>query len=342
MTTINEFNNQENMNLLWEIIYDVHNSNALAQQTQITNNIAFNIKQDFDKKINMFVDSATRNNVKMDLLSLNKTFIFNYMNGLNQSQKSGEREKIIRQPLQSASLQSANLQSASSEPELITFEDIQKNKQSEFEKVLKLKQKDFQESMTNQVPETPVFKISELDKPIGGMEELIAQTLAQRNFEIEQIHNQYMNPKEAEKWLKPTPTSVNSEKGIAPIIPTQTSSSKSIVISSLDSEKRVTWGENISFEIEEKYQSNENKVNTSNIFSKLKMKNPQENNSATTSNLDTNLIENLVSNLDPTLLTNNIDIAKAIKVLQEDVKKINDDIKTINTLVGQLLENKIE
>lgn len=66
--------------------------------------------------------------------------------------------------------------------------------------------------MSVPIPEAPKFSDAELDKPIGSaMDELIARTLAQRNFEIENIHKS-ANKNEVEKWLKPAETSVKSEK----------------------------------------------------------------------------------------------------------------------------------
>ena len=49
------------------------------------------------------------------------------------------------------------------------------------------------------------------DKPIGSeMEQLIANTLKQRNFDIEQIHNQNTNIDT--NWLTSKETSLKSEK----------------------------------------------------------------------------------------------------------------------------------
>ena len=65
--------------------------------------------------------------------------------------------------------------------------------------------------MTLHVPEKPAFN-DELDKPIGEMEDLIARTLAQRNFDIEQIQ-QNVDKEKVKSFLTSQDTSIKSEKG---------------------------------------------------------------------------------------------------------------------------------
>ena len=81
-----------------------------------------------------------------------------------------------------------------------------------FEKSLAEKQNDFNSAMTISVPEAPNFNDGKLDEPIGGsMSELIARTLAQRNFDMEEIHRG-ANKEDVAKWLKPKETSTKVEK----------------------------------------------------------------------------------------------------------------------------------
>jgi hypothetical protein len=50
-----------------------------------------------------------------------------------------------------------------------------------------------------------------MDEPIGGnMAELISRTLAQRNFEMDQIHKN-TNKSDVENWLKPAETSIKND-----------------------------------------------------------------------------------------------------------------------------------
>jgi hypothetical protein len=309
-----QFINNENMNMLWEIIYDLYENDPSNQGKFINPNTTSTIKQNFIINSNNFIENAIKANSQMDLLTLNKTFISNYINSMSNNSK---RETSIT-PIKSIKIEKA-------EPELITFEEIQKNRRNEFDEILKLKQKDFENSMKNPVPEPVEFKVGDIDKPIGEMEDLIARTVAQRNFEIEQIHNQYSNSKDAEKWLHSQETSLQSEKTPIKAMsfneryePAPTSISLQDNLKENDNNKHVRWSDNITINIEER---NESPRKTSNIFNKLKMKsndNSEKNSS------------------------NNDELMDSIKNIQADIIFIKENFKSINTLLGQILENKID
>jgi hypothetical protein len=207
---------------------------------------------------------VVQKNEKMDCLNLNKIFITNYVGSLESQNTS-----TIAAPGQIVPVK----QESQPEPQLITFEEIQNNKRTTFEKELKLKQRDFENSMVNAVPEIPNFKVGTIDKPISEMEDLIARTLAQRNYEIDQIHNQHMNPQEAEKWLHPQETSVKAEK-----LPIRAAPPTSKQVNTIEENKtidrHVSWGENLTFDIQEIQVHDPIKTSSQlpNIFSKLKMK----------------------------------------------------------------------
>ena len=95
----------------------------------------------------------------------------------------------------------------------VTAEDIQATRMSDFEKQFQQKQTEFSSAMTMQVPDKPKFN-DEADHPISEMEDLIARTLAQRNFDIDQIH-QNLDREKGEGFLKSQETSLKSEKNIS-------------------------------------------------------------------------------------------------------------------------------
>jgi hypothetical protein len=302
--TIEEFKSDENIGLLWEIILDVNNGKSQSVE---------NIKLDFLFKVGKFIEiMVVQKNEKMDCLNLNKIFITNYVGSL-ESQSTISNQSSINSQKQS-------------EPELITFEEIQNSKRSSFEKELKLKQIDFEKSMVNPVPEVPNFKVGTIDKPISEMEELIARTLAQRNYEIDQIHSQHMNPKEAEKWLHPQETSVKAEKlpiRAAPPTTKSETNSESKIEENKFSDKHVTWGENLTFDIQEIIPHGLETTSTSkelpNIFSKLKMK-PNTNPNQSSDNQDNQISQE----------------NDAIKKLQDDVFLINKKIDNMMSILEKL------
>jgi isocitrate dehydrogenase kinase/phosphatase len=88
-----------------------------------------------------------------------------------------------------------------------------------------------------------------------------------------------------------------------------------------DDNKHVTWGNNITFNIEER---NETDKTTSTIFSKLKIRKFEKPEPVSKDNNESN--------------DNNDELMQIIKNLQEDVGNLKDNLKNINTILGQLLE----
>jgi hypothetical protein len=95
----------------------------------------------------------------------------------------------------------------------ITFEDIQNDRMSLFEKEFNKKQDEFTNAMTLQVPPVPKFSDT-LDEPISEIELEIKRIKEQRNYDIEIINNTNKNSNTAvdENWLKPQETSIKNEK----------------------------------------------------------------------------------------------------------------------------------
>jgi hypothetical protein len=132
-----------------------------------------------------------------DLMSLNKMFIETILQKLSNPQPPALK---LREP----TIEVKN-------PRSITAEDIHASRMNEFEKQFAERQNEFSRAMTTHVPEKPTFN-DELDKPIGEMEDLIARTLAQRNFDIEQIQ-QNVDKEKVKSFLTSQDTSIKSEKG---------------------------------------------------------------------------------------------------------------------------------
>jgi hypothetical protein len=80
----------------------------------------------------------------------------------------------------------------------VTSEEIQQTKKAQFERELNVKQQEFHEAVNKVVPPVPKFQ-DDMDTPISEMEKLIAETIAQRNFEMEQIHQKHWNLKQPQE-----------------------------------------------------------------------------------------------------------------------------------------------
>ena len=175
-----DFITTENIEMIWEILLDDIKTRLKSQEQ-------------FAQARNFFINQARlfferEKNTPQNLMEMNKKFISLIMNSF--------RPVNQQPPLK----------------QLFKSEDIQAERMNAFERGLAEKKNDFMSAMSVPVPEAPKFSDSSRDEPIGGaMGELIARTLAQRNFDVESIHKT-TNKEDVEKWLKPAETSVKMEK----------------------------------------------------------------------------------------------------------------------------------
>jgi len=180
---IDNFLSKENVEMIWEVIADgdLLKNKTTEQCDEIQKQFINNIRHFFQKE-------KTQHK---NLMNMNKKFISTVI----------DRNETLRKtvPIQQQQQQ-----------QRVTAEDIQTSRMTEIEKQFQQKQSEFSNMMTLQVPEKPKFN-DNLDEPISEMESLIAKTLAQRNFDIEQIQ-QNIDKNQASTFLKSQETSLNSEK----------------------------------------------------------------------------------------------------------------------------------
>jgi hypothetical protein len=180
--SISDFISNENVELIWEIIID---TDMIKSKQNI--NVS-QMRQYFIEKTKMFYDNEK--NTYQNLTQMNKSFISLIVKDIQQIlEKSSSRQHP---------------------PAIVTAQDIQAERKNTFDKNLNQKQEEFMAAMSVPVPEVPKFN-DKMDEPIGGnMAELISRTLAQRNFEMDQIHKN-TNKSDVENWLKPAETSIKND-----------------------------------------------------------------------------------------------------------------------------------
>jgi hypothetical protein len=179
-----DFITSENIEMIWDIVLD-DIQQSLKFQEQFAHARGFFINQ-----ARLFFEREKNN--QQNLMEMNKKFITLIMNSFNT------QKRPVNNPPQSK--------------QLFKAEDIQAERLNAFERGLANKKNDFISAMSVPVPETPRFSDNTTEEPIGSaMGELIARTLAQRNFETETF-NKTSNKEHVEKWLKPAETSVKVEK----------------------------------------------------------------------------------------------------------------------------------
>ena len=216
------FNSNANLQILWDIIVedDLLKTMNKSQLNEIFNHSASSF---YEKE----------RNIQQSLVSLNKKFITQFIRSINEPKEPKE----LKESKQS-----------------VTFEELQMERKTHFEKDLAKKQNEFINAMNVPVPEAPNFSDNKKDEPIGEMASILAQTIAQRNYDIDQLHNN-VNKGEVEKWIKGENTSTKYIKIDKENIVLE----KNELIDLNVPKKQISWGPDTEIESE-----------SSNIFSKLK------------------------------------------------------------------------
>lgn len=281
MNNLQQFKTVKNVNMLWEVLLDELKINQ--QNTSLVSNV----RSVFENNISLFLSKANPNS---GLMNLNKIFLSQIVTAvnrlfpnINQQQQSTKliniSDEIINEPYK--------------------VEDIQSARQSEFESQVNQRRSEFENLAIHKKPKELDFSDKAEISKIKEMEALIAETIAKRNFEIDQINtnmntnlnlnsnlNSNPNSVSSDEWLKPNNTSVRAEKH-QPIV-SDNSQRKHKYVNVLEQEpslfltrsdstsslKKVSFneGNNVTMTIEE-YREPESQNATNiptNIFNKLK------------------------------------------------------------------------
>jgi len=185
--SIKQFTQKQNIEMLWDIVSDEEIFRFLPPDNQ------HKISQVFINNIQGFYE--VEKNKTTSLVELNKKYILLILNHIKRTY-----------PYEPSKIKIHNEQPVK---ELITFEEIQNDRKSQFERDLNKRQAEFEDSINVKIPSVPDFTDKDADKPIKEMDKLVKEMLAQRNYEVEQINRTYNEP---DNWLKPQETSLKSEK----------------------------------------------------------------------------------------------------------------------------------
>jgi hypothetical protein len=177
-----DFLTKQNVSLLWEVIMD-NDFMKNKHQTEVSQIIDI-----FNVNLKKFHDSTNNNN----LTELNKNYITVMMNFIN---------KNFNKPTPTPP----------NEKKLVTYEELQNDRLTKFEKDLNSRQQEFTSAMALPVPPTPDFS-DKKDEPLSEIEVEVKRYMAQRNYDVEQLNKTLVNDNQASSWLKPQETSLKAEK----------------------------------------------------------------------------------------------------------------------------------
>jgi hypothetical protein len=264
--SIKQFNQKENIQMLWDIISDEEIFKFLAPdiQSKIYNIFINNIQGFFE------VEKYNSNS----LVELNKKYIVLVMSHV-QKNYSYKPSKIT-------------IHNEPPSKELITFEEIQNDRKSQFERDLTRRQEEFEDSMSLKTPPVPEFSDpkGKTDTPIKEIDKILKEMQAQRNYEVEQINRTYNTSNQVDNWLKPQETSLKNEKMMKPELKLEETqniqNNRFKYLNSLDSnispnneKKSVSFSNNDEIKT---FDSELEDEEDSNIFSKLKKIDKKEDN----------------------------------------------------------------
>lgn len=162
------FINSENVFMLWDIISE---NPTISNQTKSS---IEEISQLFVAQAIPFFEKETVHQKNISLLELNKKYMIYFIDHIKSTSGNRFMSKIKIHddiPFQ----------------EPITFQEIQKMKETEFNTRLNHLSRDFREANTLKIPELPNFRDEYQDKPIVNMDENIKQMIQQRQYEFTYI-----------------------------------------------------------------------------------------------------------------------------------------------------------
>lgn len=342
-TTLQEqFNNKQNLNLLWDVLLDefhINNSNK---------NLLNNVKIVFESNINPFISRA---NPRASIMELNKNFLSQVVLAVNRLFPNLKNQQTIKRI-------------TISNEEVIEpykIEDIQASRQSEFDKDLEQKRIDMENYLIPQKPKELDFSDKHFDSKITSMDSLISEKMAQRNLELEELQNNFNVTDSAANWLTPKETSLKNEKTMFESRNFNAQSDNSnikLLVNEIDKTsqitKKVSWSDNNN-SIEQK--------ETINIFNKLKKQTTLESNNNNNNNNNNALDdekqylqqksmplpsvkqEEIIRNSATLITSNNEPVlpkTEIIKQLNEINKKIDNLYEIINKLTNLMETNLME
>jgi hypothetical protein len=198
------FLNNENVKLLWDVVID---EDIIKRQSREFQENMLNL---FRTNLKGFYDVESQKTTS--LVDMNKKYILLILNHAN---------KQIAQITQNVKPEYRKIKILDELPqkkvnELITYEEIQNDKRSQFDKDLNRRQEEFTNSMALPVPPVPKFTDNLEEGPINEIEKAIKELTSQRNYDVEQISktiNANLNSNSnVDNWLTPQETSVKTDK----------------------------------------------------------------------------------------------------------------------------------
>ena len=305
---VSAFSGNENKALLWSVLHGGGKFNGIPD-SQVPA-----IKEIFEQTIHNMSEHCRRLNQPVNLNAINKEAVVIICKKIEaiKIQQSQQQQQQQQQPYQNP--QQIYQKKQQQVPQLETIyraEDMQKERQNAFQNEFKRKEEEMSSILKLKKPEEINFTDDVYDKPIGSdMERLLAEALASRERELEQIKNVFTPELESSHVVS------NSNKNKEQFVTYKIASAERSV-----NEKRVSFGNELHVIENGNENGNENDENDGDvnfIFNKLKKIKTRKN------VLDENVANDYNTTNADTILQMSQDIAYIKTTLAEIVMKLNN------------------
>lgn len=313
---IHQFLNKGNIQVLWDVLIE----EQVIKNFCSSHNKIMELTKIFEANLKGFYDVERKN--CDTLVELNKKYILLIINFINSELSKQNKPQPVTPSYQQQPQHQSQFKKIKIHDEQIkqpiTFEEIQNERKSQFEKDLQDKQQEFMNSMTLPVPPVPNFS-DDLDGPISEIETRIKNIQKQRNYDIELINKNYQNKMgenevNTNEWLKSENTNIKNEK-------------------------HISW--------EDKNNFTENKKTNDSFFSRLKKtSNPIFETSETSEKIVEPYYEPYIPNEEKETISFEIEESdtsntqNTIDKITDEINYLRNEIQKINDRITILLEKK--
>ena len=309
---VGTFSNKQNLGLLWDVLLDELNIKGNVKNASNATYIS-GVQAVFQSNIAPFISKINKN---ASLIESNKIFLKQVLTAVNrlfpnvkqQTTRINIGDEDVNNPYK--------------------VEDIHSARQLSFEKQVKEKQEDFESFASLKKPKELDFSEKVNENRITEMQTLIAETIAKRNFEIEQ-YQPATDADSAESCLQPLKTSVKDINIQNNKNNNNTSNSNNErKLKYMDAElnttslKKVSWNDNnqnqnISLDIDELKPEN---ATNANIFNKLKK----------------------INNISELELKKETEYTVEINKLRNQIEMLNHKLDTLVDKITMLIDDKMQ
>ena len=338
--SVSSFSTNENKALLWSVLHGSGKFVGIPDSQQ------HNIQEMFDSTIREMSEHYRKLNQPVNLNAINKEAVVVICNKIEAVKQRRQQQQQQQQPQQQQlpynnqqNPQQIYQKKQQQVPQLETIyraEDLHKERQNAFQNELKKKEEEMSSILKLKKPEEINFTDDVYDKPIGNdMERLLAEALASRERELEQIKNT--------AFTTPQPDSTGSA-GNQEFITYKTGvreKEREIERNVKENEKRVSFGSELHI-----IENNENNQNDQNDY-----ETGESNNENVDENSDISFIFNKLKKIKTRKSeeyennnnnnNNNVDEnnnTHTIFKMSQDIDKISEDIKYIKNTLAELAD----